>query len=61
MTDEPILDEIRRTRHAISEKINHDPRRIVAYYADLQQQHKDKIVDLSGNIKSPLVHGKNVR
>jgi len=58
MTNEPVLDEVRRVRHAISAKINHDPRRIVAYYADLQQKHKEQIVDVSvnaGSEKSPLV------
>ena len=48
MTSEPILDEIRRVRHVISERIGHDPRRIVSYYADLQRQHRDRLIDLSG-------------
>lgn len=52
MTKEPVLDEIRRVRHAISAKINHDPHRIVAYYAALQQEHKKRIVDV--NAKAPL-------
>lgn len=55
MTNEPVLDEIRRVRHAISAKIDHDPHRIVAYYAALQQKHKERIVDLSaksGSAKS---------
>ena len=59
MTNEPVLDEIRRVRHAISAKINHDPHRIVAYYTDLQKKHKEQIVDVSvntGSAKSPLDH-----
>jgi hypothetical protein len=61
MTNEAVLDEIRRVRHAISAKINHDPHRIVAYYADLQQKHKEQIVDLhasAGTVKSSLDHGR---
>ncbi len=48
MTDEPLLDEIRLVRHQISASIGHDPRRIVAYYADLQRQHQGCVIDLSG-------------
>ena len=48
MTDEPLLDEIRRVRHQISASIGHDPRRIVAYYAELQRQHQGRVIDLSG-------------
>lgn len=61
MINEPVLDEIRRVRHAISAKINHDPHCIVAYYADLQKKHEEQIIDLSVNassVKSPLVHGR---
>ena len=49
MTTEPILDEIRRVRHAISQRIGHDPTRIVSYYADLQRQHRERLVNLSGH------------
>ena len=52
MTNEPVLDEIRRVRHAISAKINHDPRRIVAYYAALQQEHKTIVDVKQGPAKS---------
>ena len=48
MSNEPILNEIRRVRHAISARIGHDPRRILAYYADLQRTNKDRLVNLSG-------------
>ena len=49
MKNDPVLDEIRRVRHAISQKIGHDARRIVSYYAELQRQHKGRIVDLSND------------
>lgn len=59
MTNEPVLDEIRRVRHAISAKINHDPHRIVAYYAELQQKYKEQVVDLNAkadSAKSQIIH-----
>ncbi|HDP35715.1 MAG TPA: hypothetical protein ENN29_11475 [Candidatus Hydrogenedentes bacterium] len=48
MTEEPVIDEIRRVRHAISEQIGHAPQRIAAYYAELQQKQAGRIVNLSG-------------
>ncbi len=49
MTTPSILEEIRRVRHAVSQRIGHDPRQIAAYYAELQQLHRDRIVNLSGD------------
>ena len=61
MTDEPLLDEIRRVRHMISERIGHDPQRIAEYYAQLQRQYSDRIVNLSGEFVSeqPTAFQKN--
>ncbi len=50
MTHEPLLDEIRRVRHEISAEIGHDPRKIAAYYAELQRQYQGRVVDLSGEV-----------
>ena len=50
MTHEPLLDEIRRVRHEISAELGHDPRKIAAYYADLQRQYQGRVVDLSGEV-----------
>jgi hypothetical protein len=35
---DPVVDEIRAVRHRISERFDHDPERIVAYYRKLQEQ-----------------------
>ena len=48
MTQRTILDEIRHVRHAISEEIGHDPRRIVNYYASLQADLQARIINRSG-------------
>lgn len=44
MTEEPILDEIRRVRHELSERLDHDPRRVLEYYEKLQQRDGGRIV-----------------
>ena len=45
--DDPVIKKIRETRHLISEKWNHDPRRTVEYYMELQKQYKDQLVDFT--------------
>ncbi|MDF0673313.1 MAG: hypothetical protein P0120_03070 [Nitrospira sp.] len=43
-SDQPI-DEIREVRHRISARFDHDPVRLVAYYAKLQEQYRDRLID----------------
>lgn len=43
-SDQPI-DEIREVRHRISARFDHDPARLVAYYAKLQEQYRDRLID----------------
>ncbi len=50
MTKEPLLDEIRKVRHEISQQIGHDPRKIVEYYAKLQLEHKDRLVKVGQSV-----------
>ena len=42
--DRPI-DEIRELRRRISERFDHDPARLVAYYMKLQEQYRDRLID----------------
>lgn len=47
MKDKPKQDalaQVRAARHQISEQFDHDPRKLVAYYLDLQQKYKDRLV-----------------
>ena len=39
MTDE-VIREVRRVRHEISRRCDHDPRKVVAYYRDFQEELK---------------------
>jgi hypothetical protein len=44
MKQDPILDEIRRVRHQISARFDHDPVKLVAHYMKLQERHRDRLV-----------------
>ena len=43
----PVIDEIREVRHRISARFDHDPARLVAYYMELQERHRDRLMDTS--------------
>ena len=44
-SNDPVVDEIRRIRHQISEEHGHDPKRLVAYYIEFQKQFKDRLIN----------------
>jgi predicted nucleic acid-binding protein len=44
---DPAIDEIREIRHRISERFDHDPERLVAYYMELQEKYRDRFVGAS--------------
>jgi hypothetical protein len=41
---DPVVDEIRELRKRISARVDHDPVRLVAYYMNLQERNKDRLV-----------------
>lgn len=41
---DPVIDEIRQVRHEISARFDHDPRRLVEHYLELQQRYEDRLV-----------------
>ena len=41
------ITQIRKIRHQISERFNHDPKKIVKYYIELQKKYKDRLLDES--------------
>ena len=43
--NDPVIDEIREARHCISARFNHDPARLVAYYMELQERYRDRLID----------------
>ena len=51
MKDDPAIKRIRDVRHQISEEHGHDPKRLVAYYMELQRQRQEEIRLKDGDAK----------
>ena len=43
-SDDPVIDELRRVRHDISARFDHDPEQLVAYYMQVQRQYESRLV-----------------
>ncbi|HMV48108.1 MAG TPA: hypothetical protein PKC13_06855 [Blastocatellia bacterium] len=41
---DPVIDEIREVRRRISERFDHDPEKLVAYYIEMQKQHESRLM-----------------
>jgi hypothetical protein len=39
-----VIDEVREVRHRISERVGHDPVRLVEYYLQLQSEYRDRLL-----------------
>jgi hypothetical protein len=52
MQDDPAIARIREVRHHISKQFDHNPKRLVEYYMQLQERHKDRLLDLAGGENS---------
>jgi hypothetical protein len=48
MKDDPTIKAVRDARHRISESVDHDPRKLVEHYRQLQKRHQDRIVSRPG-------------
>jgi hypothetical protein len=46
MKDDPVITEIRRVRHELSEKFGHDPKSFVEYLQEQQKRHSERLVYL---------------
>jgi hypothetical protein len=44
---DPVIDEVREIRQRISARFGHDPVRLVAYYMELQDRHRNRLIDCS--------------
>lgn len=44
MKDDPVIAAVREVRHRISESVDHDPYKLVAYYRQLQERRRDNLV-----------------
>ena len=46
---DPVIDEIREVRHHISERFDHDPTQLVAFYMEMQKQYQDRLIETAKN------------
>jgi hypothetical protein len=44
MKEDPTIQAVRVARHRISESVGHDPRKLVEYYRQLQERHRERLV-----------------
>ncbi len=44
MKSDSTLARIREVRHRISEEFDHDPKRLIEHYIELQERHRDRLV-----------------
>jgi hypothetical protein len=42
---DPVIEEVREIRQRISARFGHDPTRLVAYYMEFQERHRDRLID----------------
>lgn len=50
--DDPTIKRIRDARHRISENFNHDPKKIIEYYIEMQKKHKERLLDTKSSINT---------
>jgi hypothetical protein len=49
MKDDPAIAKIREVRHRISAEHDHDPRKVVEYYIEMQKKYRDRLVESSAS------------
>lgn len=52
LPSDPAIEEVRNARHRISERVDHDPARLVRYYMELQEKFRERLI--SGPPLPPL-------
>jgi len=50
---DPVIDEIREVRHRISERFDHNPAKLVAYYMDFQKRYQDRLIESPSRPAAP--------
>jgi hypothetical protein len=45
---EDPIERIRRARHEISAQCDHDPRKLVEHYMELQKRHAERLISWPG-------------
>ena len=44
MKDDPVIAEIRRIRHELSERFEHDPKQLIKYLQEQEKLHPERLV-----------------
>lgn len=44
MKSDPVIDRVRKARHEISARFDHDPEKLTAYYIERQKRHEDRLI-----------------
>jgi len=57
MKDDPAIQAVRAARHQISESVDHDPKKLVEYYRQRQEHHRDRLVSRQSGQSKP--HDEN--
>ena len=52
MQSDPTLDHVREVRHRISQQCDHDPKKLVEYYIQLQAKYAGRLLE-QGKDKQP--------
>ncbi len=53
MKDDPAIQAVRDARHQISESVDHDPQKLVEYYRQRQERHRDRLVSRQTDDSNP--------
>jgi hypothetical protein len=46
ITEDSTIAQIRETRHQISQQFNHDPKKIIEYYIELQKKFQYRLFNI---------------
>ena len=57
MKDDPTILRIRKARHQISKRFNHNPKKLIEYYIKLQKRHQDRLIETA---KTKVTYGKQI-
>lgn len=49
MKNDPAIQAVRDARHQISELVGHDPQKLLEYYQQRQQRHRNRLVSRKTN------------
>lgn len=42
---DPVIDEVREVRRRISARFDHDPAKLIAYYMELQEHYRERLIE----------------